>query len=106
VGASLLVPGMYLALVLEPKIAGSSAIRALFFQGFRSWLTSGNVEFPCEFLALANSAEAETLLEGFNFFKLQNAKAMPDNVPLFGLKVQTKEEFLSLLRGRGLDLDP
>jgi hypothetical protein len=46
------------------------------------------------------------LLEGFNFFKLQNAKAMPDNAPLFGLKVQTKEEFLSLLRGRGLDLDP
>jgi hypothetical protein len=78
----------------------------LFFQGIRSWLTSGSVEFPCEVLALANSAGAETLLEGFNFFKLQNAKAMPDNAPLFGLKVQTKEEFLSLLRGRGLDLDP
>jgi hypothetical protein len=62
-------------------------------------LTSGIVEFPCEVLALANS-------EGFNFFKLQKAKAMPDNVPLFGLKVQTKEEFLSLLRGRGLGLDP
>ena len=45
--------------------------------------------------ALANSLEAETLLQGYNFFKVQNAKAMPDNVPLFGLKMDTKEELVS-----------
>jgi hypothetical protein len=89
-GRSPALPTAKRRIVLEPKIAGSSAIRALFFQSIRSWLTSGSVEFPCEVLALANSAGAETLREGFNFFKLQNAKAMPDNVPLFGLKLQTK----------------
>jgi hypothetical protein len=55
--------------------------------------------------ALANSVEAETLLQGFNFFKVQNAKAMPDNVPLFGLKMDMKEELVLLLRARGVDLD-
>jgi hypothetical protein len=92
-------------IVLEPKIAGDRAIRALFVEGIRSWLSSESVEFPCEFLSLASSVAAETLLCGFGFFKVQNAKAMPDREPLFGLKVATKEEFLSLLRVRGLDLD-
>jgi hypothetical protein len=92
-------------IVLGPEIAGGAAIRALFSQGIGSWLTRGNIEFPCELLALANSLEAETLLQGFNFFKVQNAKAMPDNVPLFGLKMDTKEELVSLLRARGMDLD-
>ena len=63
-------------IVLEPEIAGGAAIRALFSQGIGSWLTRGNIEFPCELFALANSLEAETLLQGFNFFKVQNAKAM------------------------------
>jgi hypothetical protein len=80
------------------------AIKTLFFKGIRSWLTSGSVEFPCELFSLASSAEVETLLHGFSFFKVQNAGAMPDNMPLFGLKLKTKEEFLSLLRGRGLDI--
>jgi hypothetical protein len=92
-------------IVLEPEIAGGAAIRALFSQGIGSWLTRGNIEFPCELFALANSLEAETLLQGFNFFKLQNAKAMPDSVPLFGLKMDTREELVSLLRARGVDLD-
>ena len=92
-------------IVLKPEIAGGAAIRALFSQGIGSWLTRGNIEFPCELFALANSVEAETLLQGFNFFKVQNAKAMPDNVPLFGLKMDTKEELVSLLRARGVDLD-
>jgi len=46
-------------------------------------LSGGNIEFPCELFALANSLEAETLLQGFNFFKVQNAKAMPGNLPFW-----------------------
>jgi len=60
------------------------------------------VEFPCELFSLGSSAEVETLLHGFSFFKVQNP--VPDNMPLFGLKLKTKEEFLSLLRNRGLDI--
>ena len=70
-------------IVLKPEIAGGAAIRALFSQGIGSWLTRGNIEFPCELFALANSVEAETLLQGFNFFKVQNAKAMPGNLPFW-----------------------
>ena len=51
-------------IVLKPEIAGGAAIRALFSQGIGSWLTRGNIEFPCELFALANSLEAETLLQG------------------------------------------
>jgi hypothetical protein len=33
--------------------------------------------------ALAYSKQGQALLEGFNFFKIQNACMMPDRVPLF-----------------------
>jgi hypothetical protein len=53
--------------------------------GVGSWLSSTNIQFPYELLALASSKEGQALLEGFNFFKIQNATMMPDRVPLFGL---------------------
>jgi hypothetical protein len=38
--------------------------------------------------------------------KLQNAKAMPDRVPLFALQVCDREQLLSSLKSRGLDPCP
>src|ERR1700722_8133704 len=45
----------------------------------------------------------EALLEGFNFFKLQNAKGMPDNAVLFALQVSDREHLVSSLKAKGLD---
>jgi hypothetical protein len=45
------------------------------------------------------------LLEGFHFFRVQNASAMPDHVALFGLELENREQLVSLLRGKGLDLE-
>ena len=56
-------------------------------------------------LALAYSAQGQALLEGFNFFRIQNGAAMPDHVPLFGLELDTREQFVSLLKGKGLDVE-
>ena len=70
-----------------------------------SWLKSPNIEFPGELPALAYSAQGQALLEGFNFFRIQNAAAMPDNVPLFGLELNTREQFVLLLRAKGLDVE-
>jgi hypothetical protein len=53
---------------------------------------------------LAYSAHGEALLERFNFFRVQNAAAMPDHVPLFCLELDNRERFLSILEERGLDL--
>jgi hypothetical protein len=69
------------------------------------WLKSPNIAFPGELLALAYSAQGQALLEGFNFFRIQNAAAMPDHVPLFGLELETREQFVSLLKARGLDVE-
>ena len=92
-------------IVLRPQLIGSRAIRVLLSQGIGSWLKSPNIEFPCELLALAYSAQGQALLEGFNFFRIQNGAAMPDHVPLFGLELDTREQFVSLLKGKGLDLE-
>jgi len=51
----------------------------------------------------AYSDQGQALLEGFNFFKVQNAKMMPDNVPLFALQVGDKDRLVSSLKSRGLD---
>ena len=91
--------------VLLPELEGSRAIRLLFSRGIGSWLRRTRIAFPCELLALASSSEGERLLEGFEFFKIQNATAMPDHVPLFGLRLGTREQLVSLLKGRGLELD-
>jgi hypothetical protein len=69
-----------------------------------SWLSSAKVEFPSQLLALAYSKPGEALLEGFNFFKIQNADVMPDRVPLFGLPLAGKEQFLAFLKQRGLEI--
>jgi hypothetical protein len=49
--------------------------------------------------------QGQALLEGFNFFKVQNAWMMPDRVPLFGLQLASKEQFVSSLKERGLEID-
>jgi hypothetical protein len=68
-------------IVLRPQLAGSRAIKILLSQGIASWLKSPNIAFPCELLALAYSAQGQALLEGFKFFRIQNAAAMPDHAP-------------------------
>ena len=92
-------------IVLRPQLIGSRAIRVLLSQGIGSWLKSPNVAFPCELLALAYSTQGQALLEGFDFFRIQNGAAMPDHVPLFGLELDTRQQFLSLLKGKGLDVE-
>jgi len=74
-------------------------------QGIGFWLKSPNMTYPCELLALAYSAQGQALLERFNFFRVQNAAAMPDHVPLFCLELDNREQFVSMLEERGLDLD-
>ena len=44
-------------------------------------------------------------LEGFNFYRIQNATAMPDNVHLYGLELASREHLVSLLKDRGLDVE-
>ena len=92
-------------IVLLPQLAGSRAIRILFSEGIGSWLRRTKIEFPCEWLAMASSVEGEVLLERFHFFRIQNATATPDRVPLFGLEWSTREEFVSLFKGRGVELE-
>jgi hypothetical protein len=55
-------------------------------------------------LSLAYAKQGQTLLEGFNFFKIQNANVMPDRVPLFGLQLADKQQLVSFLRDRGIDI--
>jgi hypothetical protein len=56
-------------------------------------------------LALGYSTQGQALLEGFNFYRIQNADAMPDHVALFGLELDTREQLLSLLKGKGLEVE-
>lgn len=92
-------------IVLRPELIGGRAIRILLSRGVGSWLSSPNIHFPSELLALAYSKQGQALLEGFNFFKVQNACMMPDRVPLFGLQLDSKEQFVSSLKERGLEND-
>jgi hypothetical protein len=55
-------------------------------------------------LAFAYSKKGEALLEGFNFFKIQNTSMMPDRVPLFGLQLADKQQLVSFLKDRGLEI--
>jgi hypothetical protein len=55
-------------------------------------------------LAVAYSQKGEALLEGFNFFKIQNANMMPDCVPLFGLQLADKQQLVSFFKERGLEI--
>jgi len=59
-----------------------------------NWLSTANIQFPYELLALASSKDGQALLEGFNFFKIQNATIMPDRVPLFGLELADKRQLV------------
>jgi hypothetical protein len=60
-------------IVLRPQLVGSRAIKILLSQGIGFRLKCAKVEFPCELLALAYSAQGQALLEGFHFFRIQNA---------------------------------
>jgi hypothetical protein len=91
-------------IVLRSELRGGRAITILLSQCIGSWLATAHVRFPCQLLALAYSEQGESLLEGFDFFKLRNAKTMPDGVPLFALKVSARDKLLSSLKSRGLDL--
>lgn len=92
-------------IVLRPELIGSRAIRILLSHGVGSWLSEANIQFPGELLALAYSQQGQALLEGFNFFKIQNGGTMPDRVPLFGLRLESKQLFVSSLKERGLEID-
>ena len=91
-------------IVLRPELIGGRAIRVLLSQGLKSWLAAVQIHFPSRLLALAYSRQGEALLEGFNFFKLQNASAMPDKVPLFALQVPDRDNLVFSLKARGLDI--
>jgi hypothetical protein len=78
------------------------AIRILLSHGIGSWLSSANIQFPSELLALAYSKQRQAFLEGFNFFKVQNADTMPDRVPLFGLQLHDKQHLISFLKDKGI----
>ena len=91
-------------LVLQPQLSGSDAIRTLFSGGIGSWLRRTNIAFPCQLLALAYFAETEFFLESFGFSLIQNATEMPDRLPLFGLKLGSREQLVSLLKDKGLTI--
>jgi hypothetical protein len=93
-------------IVLRSELIGGRAIKILLSHGVGSWLASAHIRFPCELFALAYSEQGQSLLEGFDFFKLQNAKAMPDKVPLFALQVSDRDQLLLSLKSRGLDPCP
>jgi len=92
-------------IVLRPELRGTRAVRILLSSGIRSWLSSANVEFPSELLALAYSEQGQSLLERLNFFKIQNARSMPDRVPLYGLQLPSKQQLVSSLKERGVEID-
>ena len=91
-------------IVLRPELIGGRAIRILLSHGVGSWLSSAKIQFPSHLLALAYPKPGESLLEGFNFFKIQNADIMPNRVPLFGLPLPSRQEFLASLKQRGLEI--
>ena len=93
-------------IVLRPELKGGRAIKILLSRGVGCWLTKAHVHFPCQLFALAYSEQGQALLEGFDFFKLRNAKAMPDGAPLFALQVSDREQLLSSLNSRGVDACP
>ena len=93
-------------IVLRPELKGGRAIKILLSRGVGCWLTKAHIHFPCQLFALAYSEQGQALLEGFDFFKLRNAKAMPDGAPLFALQVSDREQLLSSLNSRGVDACP
>jgi hypothetical protein len=93
-------------IVLRSELRGGRAIKILLSRGIGRWLACARIDFPCELLALAYSEQGRALLEGFDFFKLQNARAMPDGVPLFALQVSDKNQLLTSLNSRGVDPCP
>jgi hypothetical protein len=93
-------------IVLRPELKGGRAIKILLSRGVGCWLTKAHIRFPCQLFALGYSEQGQALLGGFDFFKLRNAKAMPDEAPLFALQVSDRKQLLSSLTSRGVDSCP
>jgi hypothetical protein len=87
-------------IVLRPELAGTSAIRVLLAGGLRRWLDTVVIAFPFQFLALASSKEGELVLTRFGFHCYQKAHAMPDNIALFVLDAENRDDLLSVLEAR------
>jgi hypothetical protein len=96
---------MYPESSCDPSLSDPAQSKILISQGIAFSLKSPNIPFPYELLALAYSAQGQALLEGFNFYRIQSAATMPDHVPLFGLELENREQLVSLLKGKGLDID-
>jgi len=87
-------------IVLRPELAGTCAIRVLLAGGLRRWLDTAAIAFPFQFLALASSKEGELVLTRFGFHSCQKAHAMPDNIALFVLDAENRDDLLSVLEPR------
>jgi len=52
-------------IVLRAELIGGRAIRILITHVVGYWLSTANIQFPYELLALASSKDGQALLEGF-----------------------------------------
>src|SRR5258708_29804001 len=84
-------------IVLRSELRGGRAIKILLSPAIGCLLARAHIHFPCDLLSLAYSEQGQAVLEGFDFFKLQKAKAVPDRVPLFSLEVSDREQLLASL---------
>jgi DNA-binding XRE family transcriptional regulator len=92
-------------IVRRSELTGGRTIKPLLSKGINSWLNTAKIRYPCELFALASAPAGHALLERFGFFQVQKADAMPDGYPLYGLAVNSRAEFVQLLKERNLDLD-
>lgn len=90
--------------VLSPS-ASPRAVRTLLADGIRTWRIEAKIAFPSAFLALASSDEGRLMLERFGFFRIQNASAMPDKLPLYELVFDSTEDLIQAMRKRSLPVD-
>jgi hypothetical protein len=88
-------------IVLRDELVGGRTIRVLLPAALNSWVKLP-IQYPCELLALASSKEGEALLNRFNFIRMQNAHAMPDAFPLYGIEINSREAFLEYMAKRSL----
>jgi transcriptional regulator with XRE-family HTH domain len=89
-------------IVLRQELIGSHGIRILLGKGLRSWVECSRIDYPCEILALAYSAEGEALLRRFSFYCVQEKETMPDQCALYQLDLEVRDDTETFLRRRGL----
>jgi len=66
-------------------VLDDGAIKSFCTTASDSGLPPPTFGFPASDSLFPIHIQDQALVEGFNFFKLQNAKAIPNNVPLFAL---------------------